>query len=92
MTARRRRTRASAVELDATLRRVALALLTLAGVTASGAGLARWALSDVDAYRANLAARTERQPLYARDQPVADQFWARQQGSVYTMEGPRPVD
>lgn len=89
MTSGRRRRQTAVRNLDDILRRGALALLTLAMALASGAGLARWALTDVDTYRATLAARQERQPLYARDRPVADQFWARQEGSVYAMEGPR---
>jgi hypothetical protein len=92
MTSGRRRRRSVARNLDDTLRRGALAILTLALALATGAGLARWALTDVEAYRAQLSARHDSQPLYARDQPIANQFWARQDESVYAITGPRGPD
>jgi hypothetical protein len=92
MTSGRRRRRSVPRNLDDTLRRGALAFLTLALALATGAGLARWALTDVEAYRAQLSARSDKQPLYARDQPIADQFWARQDGSAYAMKGSRGPD
>jgi len=72
--------------LDRSLRGIAIVAMGLALSAMVGVGTGRWALSETSGFYTHPVDRGP--PLYARQRPVADDFWAEQAGSYTPAANP----